>query len=94
MDLRLRVTTTSDTYDVTTTPLVLIRWERKMKSRVSALGAGDIGLEDLAVMAYEASRVAGRTVPANFDEWLGTIRSIEPVGDETPDPTDAAPSDD
>ena len=94
MDLRLRVTTTSDTYDVTTTPLVLIRWERKMKSKVSALGSGDIGLEDLAVMAYEASRVAGRTVPANFDEWLGTIRSIEPVGDETPDPTDAAPSDD
>lgn len=91
MDLRLKVITDSDAYEVTTTPLVLIRWERKMKSKVSALGGGDIGLEDLAVMAYEASRVAGRTVPAKFDDWLETIRSIEPVGDDTPDPTDAAP---
>ena len=52
MDLRLKVITDSDAYEVTTTPLVLIRWERKMKSKVSALGGGDIGLEDLAVMAY------------------------------------------
>ena len=94
MDLRLKVTTDSDAYEVVTTPLVLIRWERKMKSKVSALGTGNIGLEDLAVMAYEASRVAGRTVPANFDDWLAKIQSIEPVGDDTPDPTDAAPSDD
>jgi len=94
VDLRLKVTTDSDAYEVITTPLVLIRWERKMKSKVSHLASGDIGLEDLAVMAYEASRVAGRTVPANFDDWLGNIRSIEPVGDETPDPTDAAPSGD
>ena len=94
MDLRLKVITTSDAYEVVTTPLVLIRWERKMKTKVSALGAGDIGLEDLAVMAYEASKVEGRAVPANFDDWVATIRSIEPVGDETPDPTNAAPSGD
>ena len=94
MDLRLKVTTTSDSYEVVTTPLVLIRWERKMKNKVSALGSGEIGLEDLAVMAYEASRVEGRPVPANFDDWVAMLRSIEPVGDETPDPTEAAPSGD
>lgn len=93
MELRLTVTTTDETYEVVTTPLAVIRWERKMKAKVSALSSGNIGLEDLAYMAYESSKSAGKNVPANFDDWLARLRKVEPVADETPGPTNAAPSD-
>ncbi len=94
MELRLRVTQNGETYEVVTTPLSLIRWERRTKQKVTALTDGNIGLEDLAVMAYEASRVAGRPVPANLDDWLAKLDAIDPLGDETPDPTQPAPLDD
>jgi len=60
MKLTLSVRLTDgETYQVITNLFVIISWERKFKRRASDLSNG-IGMEDLAFMAYEASKQARR----------------------------------
>ena len=57
MQLRLKVQRTNeDAYEVTTSLAVIVAWERRFKRRASDLGSG-VGMEDLAFMAYEASKL-------------------------------------
>jgi hypothetical protein len=70
MKLTLRVKLyEGDAYEVVTNLFVIISWERKMKRRASDLGSG-IGMEDLAYMAYEASKQQGHPVPISFVEFV------------------------
>jgi hypothetical protein len=50
-------------------------------------------MEDLAFMAYEASKHAGHVVPAVFDDFIKKIVTLEVVGDDA-NPTPGAPQDD
>jgi len=96
MELRLKITPKGDgePYEVETDLGVIVAWERKFKAKASDLGKG-IGMEDLAYLAYEASRSAGLTVPAVFDDFITKrIRKVEVVDQEQARPTIEAPSDD
>jgi hypothetical protein len=74
---------------VTTNLFTVITWERKYKRRAGDLAAG-IGAEDLAFLAYEASKAAGITVPLVFDEYAKKIVSLEVVSQEDQNPTQPA----
>lgn len=94
MDLSLEVRMMSgETYTVTTDPLSIVWWERMRKTKISALADGSAGAEDLFALAYCASKRTDRKVPPSFDDWLATLENVEPLGDDTPDPTHADPSD-
>jgi hypothetical protein len=90
LKLTLRVKLTDgNTYEVVTNLFVIIAWERKMKRRASDLSNG-IGMEDLAYMAYEASRTQGHPVPISFDEFIKKLEDLEVVETESSVPTQEA----
>ena len=91
MKLKLQVDYNGDQYEVNTTLKTIVAWERKFKSKVSKLAEG-IGLEDLAYLAYEASKAAGLTMPAVFDDFINKCDNIEVV-DTDNRPTQEAQSD-
>lgn len=93
MQLTLRVVTDPEPYTVTTNLFTVVAWERKFKTKASQM-ASVMGLEDLAFLAYEASKQHGVTVPAVFDDFLRKISNVEVVGSEDTNPTHAAPDDD
>ena len=86
MQLTIRVDTGEGPQEVTTNLWVLVAWERKYKAKASQM-AQALGMEDLAFMAYEASRQAKMTVPAVFDDYLKKIVTLEVVSN-TDRPTD------
>jgi hypothetical protein len=93
MKLTLRVTTQEETYDVVTNLGVIIAWERKFKAKASSL-ATNIGMEDLAYMAWECAKHSGIMVPLMFDDYVKKLDSIEVVSDESVNPTEGAPTPD
>lgn len=79
---------------VTTTAAHVIAWERRT-GRSYQQFLNDVHLEDLAFLAWEATRtsyVGTGSAIAPFDTWLQELKSIK-FGAEQPRPTDAAPSD-
>ena len=93
MKLVLQYSTTDGaTHTVTTNIWVITQWERKYRRKASDLAQG-IGIEDLAFLAYEGSKVYGITVPAEFDLFVKRLESIDVLDAEQPNPTDAAPTD-
>ncbi len=68
---------------VETTLFTTVLWERKYKRKASELGSA-IGQEDLAYLAYEASKLSGITVPAIFDDYLKSLKSCLPVAVNDP----------
>ena len=90
MKLTLSVRLTDgETYRVITNLFVIISWERKFKRRASDLSSG-IGMEDLAFMAYEASKQQGHPVPVSFDEFVKKLEDLEVVETESAVPTQEA----
>ena len=90
MKLTLSVRLTDgETYRVITNLFVIISWERKFKRRASDLSNG-IGMEDLAFMAYEASKQQGHPVSVSFDEFVKKLEDLEVVETETAVPTQEA----
>jgi len=82
--LTLSVTETGkDPYQVTTTLAVMVAWERKFKRKASELATGNVGLEDLAFMAYEAAKTSGIAVPPAFDGYLNRLEDIDVVSEDT-----------
>jgi hypothetical protein len=90
MKLKLKVNTGSGDYEVDTNLFVIVTWERKFKRKASDLASGGIGMEDLAFMAYEATKQAGITVPAMFDDFIKRLETLEVVESETVNPTQEA----
>ena len=85
MKLTLKVETTDTAYEVVTNLYVIVMWERKYKRKASDMAAG-IGVEDLAFMAYEASKLNKIVVPADFDTFIKNLLNIEVVDTETANP--------
>ena len=93
MKLTLSVRLTDgETYRVITNLFVIISWERKFKRRASDLSNG-IGMEDLAFMAYEASKQQGHPVPVSFDEFVKKLEDLEVVETASAVPTKEASGD-
>ena len=86
MKLTLKVETTETTYEVVTNLFVIVMWERKYKRKASEMAQG-IGVEDLAFMAYEASKLNKIVVPAEFDTFVKGLTNIEVVDTEAVNPT-------
>jgi hypothetical protein len=86
MKLTLNVTTTDDRYEVTTTFANIIEWERKTKRQASDLARG-IGYDDLAFLAWAASKTAGITVPLMYDDFVKKIVDLDVTSNEPQNPT-------
>jgi hypothetical protein len=93
MQITIRVDLGTDTHEVSTNLWVITQWERKFRRKASDLAQG-IGVEDLAYLAYEACKVHGITVPAEFDTFIKKLQSIDVVSQEPENPTEAAPTGD
>ena len=72
MKLTLKVETADTAYEVVTNLYVIVMWERKYKRKASDMASG-IGIEDLAFMAYEASKLNKIVVPAEFDTFVKNL---------------------
>ena len=83
MQLTLKVTFDDKTETVTTNMMTIVMWERKYKRKASQISDG-IGVEDLAYMAYEASRSQGIVVPALLDDYIKSIKNLEVVEQNDP----------
>ena len=67
-----------NSYEVQTNLMTIVLWERKYKRKASDMASG-IGVEDLAFMCYEASRLNGITVPSTLDTFINSLINIEVV---------------
>ena len=67
-----------NSYEVQTNLMTIVLWERKYKRKASDMASG-IGVEDLAFMCYEASRLNGITVPSTLDTFINSLTNIEVV---------------
>ena len=92
MNITIKIERNSETYQVQTNLMVIVLWERRYKKRASDLSLG-VAMEDLSYMAYEASKMAGVTVPVSLDEFIRSITSLEIVENEPANPTEPAPTD-
>lgn len=90
MKITLAVDTGEGPVQVTTNFMNVIEWERKYKRRAGDLAQG-IGAEDLAFLAWQASKTAGITVPLMFDDYAKRIVSLEVVAEDDTNPTPEAP---
>ena len=90
MKITLAVDTGEGPVEVTTNFMNVIEWERKYKRRAGDLAQG-IGAEDLAFLAWQASKTAGITVPLMFDDYAKRIVSLEVVAEDDTNPTPEAP---
>lgn len=86
MQLTLRYTRQGETHEVTTSIGVIIAWEQKFKAKAPQL-AQAVGVEDLAFLAFEASKRAKIVVPADFQRFADDLENIEVVDTETANPT-------
>lgn len=92
MKITIRYTRKGEIQEVTTTLGTIVAWERKFKRKASDMGNG-MGIEDIAFLAFEASKTHKIVVPASFDEFLNQLDNIEVVTEETENPTPAALTD-
>jgi len=69
-------------YEVQTNLMTIVLWERKYRRKASDIANG-IGVEDLAYMCYEASRLNGIVVPVNLDAFITSLTNIEVVDQAT-----------
>lgn len=93
MQFTIHYETEDTTADVETNPWVIMVWERKYKTKATRIGQEGLGVEDVAFMAWEASKLHGITVPISFETFAQGIRKLEVRSDDTSRPTNAAPSD-
>jgi len=89
MQLRISYTNAGQTGEALTSPSVVIAWERKYQTKISRVADTGLGMEDLAFLAWEATRASGTVVPP-FETWIEALEEIT-AGDEGR-PTSAAPS--
>ena len=92
MKLTLNVDIGEGPFEVQTNLYVIVAWERKFKSKASNLANGGVGIEDLAFMAYESSKVAGITVPVVLDDFIKRLVTLEVVDNDSANPTQAEPT--
>jgi hypothetical protein len=91
MKLTLKVETATESYEVTTSLYNVVEWERRTKRKASEL-AGGVGYEDLAFLAYAASKTNSVTVPIVFDDFVKSLTNLEVVENAPENPTLPAPT--
>lgn len=84
--MRLRIDTGEGPFELETNLMTVVLWERKFKRKASDMASG-IGVEDLAYMAYEASKQHNVVVPVAFDDYIKKLQLLEVVDEDTPRPT-------
>jgi len=90
MQLTLKLDIGNGPFEVTTNLWCAVQWERKYKRKMSDLASG-IGAEDLAYLAFEASKLHGVTVPVVFDDFIKKLAAMpEVVEQEDANPTEGA----
>lgn len=92
MEVIIKYKRKGEEHIVATTLGTIVAWERKFKRKASDMANG-FGIEDLAYLAYEASKLHKVVVPASFDQFINELEHIEIVSEEPAHPTPAAPSD-
>lgn len=92
MKLTLNVDIGEGAYEITTNLAIIVAWERKYRRKASDLAQG-IGMEDLAFLAYEASKRANIVVPVEFDKFIDKLVLLEVASEEPENPTEQAPTD-
>ena len=94
MQLTLQIDLGNGPVIVKTNLMVIVNWERKYKRKASEISSQGIGIEDLSFMAHESAKNAGiGSVPLMLDDFIKQLVSLEVVDAESPNPTEAAPSD-
>ena len=84
MKLHLKVTEEGkDPYEVTTNLITLVAWERRFKRKASDMANG-IGVEDLAFLAWEASKQA-----KIVDKYIAKLDTVEVIAEEIENPIHA-----
>lgn len=84
MQLKLKATfNDGSTNEVTTNLMVIVAWERKFRRKASEMAQG-VGVEDLAFLCYEATRLSGTTVPGTLDAFITSLANIEVVDQQDP----------
>lgn len=83
MKLTMDVNCGDGVYRVTTNLRCIVNWERKTKRRASDLANG-VAMEDLAYLAFEASKMAGIVCPIVFDDFIDSLVSLDVVEDDAP----------
>lgn len=91
MKLTLKVIRLDDEYEVVTNLGTIIAWERRFKTKASDMANG-VGAEDLAFLAWEASRQAKIVVPAAFDDFIAKLQRVDVVNEEQVNPTQGEPT--
>ena len=89
MKITLNVNTGDGPYQVTTTFGNVVEWERKFKKQASDFAKG-VGYEDVAFLAFVASKSAGHPTPAVFDDFIKKIVDVDVMEEEAINPTQAA----
>lgn len=92
MRLRIQYTTDAEPVVVHTTLANIVAWERRYKRKASEM-AQAAGIEDLAYLAWEASKTAKVVVPASFDDFVAKLTDLQIVEEEPANPFPAAPGD-
>jgi hypothetical protein len=93
MQLKLRYDIGNGPVEISTNLYVVVQWERRFKRKASDMADG-IGIEDLAYMAWEASKLHSVVVPAEFDSFIKKLQgSIEVIGEDDENPIQEAPTD-
>ena len=93
MEVIIKYRRKGEEHIVSTTLGVIVAWERRFKRKASDMANG-FGIEDLAFLAFEASKLHKVVVPAAFDQFINELEHIEILTEEPAHPTPAAPSDD
>ena len=84
LSLTLRVTTDTGAGEYVVSPKVQVLFEREFKSGLPKAFASEPRMEHLYWLAWRSVQAAGEVVKP-FDDWLGTVRSVEMVeGAEVP----------
>jgi hypothetical protein len=91
MQLTLKVSLPDNAYEVTTNLFTVVAWERRFKRKASDMATG-IGIEDLAYLAWEASKHHKVVVPGDFDAFIKQLVNIEVVEAVEPTPFTQAPT--
>jgi hypothetical protein len=89
MKIKLNIDIGEGPYQVTTSFGNVIEWERKFKKQASDLAKG-VGYEDLAFLAFVASKSAGLPTPAVFDDFVKKIVDVDVLEEDPTNPTQAA----
>jgi len=84
MNIEMDVTTAEGTTRVTAGPAAIVAWEEASGRSIADWSASGATFTDLARLAWASTTHPPRP---DFHEWLTTVTGIDPVGDETPDPT-------